>query len=210
NMGSLNSVSGNVTGGFVGYNSDSGVIRSAYSVHRVSGNASNGTGAFAGNNFGTISYAYAAGRTERNGVELSGERALFAGNVEGGSVNECKVQKDISDVSEVNGNSLKQNGMSQADGYSTLVIDELVYLDAREARINRNGICEVRAIVAVAGKQAVADYTDQSFNLEGYEVICEISGGISSFGVAGTTLLKYQIVKGSEIVSSSTIVVTVI
>lgn len=204
--GSGNAVRGFAAGGFAGKNS--GSINTAYSVARVSGDMSDGTGGFAGINDGTIDYAYAAGRTLRGGVELNGDKSMFAGSGTMG-LTDCFVQRYISDLSTVNNALLKEHGMSNADGYNTYVLDGVLYPNVREAKVNRNGICDAKAIAAVNDSVATALYTSPDFNLEGYTLDVKISGGMSSFSMSGTVLLKYQLVKDGAIMSSSTIVITV-
>ncbi len=170
---------------------------------------SDGTGGFAGINDGTIDYAYAAGRTLRGGVELNGDKSMFAGSGTMG-LTDCFVQRYISDLSTVNNTLLKEHGMS----YSPFVgkvsgSDGVLYPNVREAKVNRNGICDAKAIAAVNDSVATALYTSPDFNLEGYTLDVKISGGMSSFSMSGTVLLKYQLVKDGAIMSSSTIVITV-
>ncbi len=112
-------------------------------------------------------------------------------------------------MSTVNNTLLKEHGMSNADGYNTYVLDGVLYPNVREAKVNRNGICDAKAIAAVNDSVATALYTSPDFNLEGYTLDVKISGGMSSFSMSGTVLLKYQLVKDGAIMSSSTIVITV-
>ena len=198
----LNTVSAVRAGGFVGDNS--GNISQTYSVARV--NASASAGGFAVNNTGSIMYSYSAGATT---ISVSAPSFIAGGSIpEGCFMYDYNGGTTGGTLDGLNNDTLGANGFGNADGFSTPLIEGMLYTSTFTETITAGSTPNIESTLVTKNGAFVISYDAE--NTSGYALTIYVTDGSSRFNRRGTAIVKYVIGNSAEeVISCSTTQVSI-